>query len=331
MGKIRNTYRAYTASELKSRADIPAQGNISVGSTSIDCIDINITNVKNVLGVSTTKLSELCTSANINQWSGFSPYSRAITGWGTTGYVTNSLPTSDFNLGDFAGYNHDAPEVGWDGDAPEGTIYYDENGQTGFSCGVKIGELNTDDLVEGIISATMVLWQGANIIHSETVQLNTVTDVVGFDAQISINNPTTLIGGIFLTSTEESATFSLSDVFCRFPNTESFSLSVRDNDELNQYVGASVLDMGANSNFELLDGAGLILLTDYRIYMTIFATMAGYSQGQQFTIGYRIIKNGVNVGSGTITLQHNTTVSNIQVDMSNAAYSGDVIDVELNY
>jgi hypothetical protein len=73
--------------------------------------DISISAVKAVLSESTNNLSELCTSANLNQWAKYKP---AKYGIGNDAWSENAVArgaasaTQGYRLGDFRGYNHDA-------------------------------------------------------------------------------------------------------------------------------------------------------------------------------------------------------------------------------
>lgn len=71
MAKRQHTYAGYSATDLKNRASIPASTNITTGSTYIDCSNILLSDVKNVLGESSSSLGYLYSSPNINQYSYF--------------------------------------------------------------------------------------------------------------------------------------------------------------------------------------------------------------------------------------------------------------------
>jgi hypothetical protein len=104
--KSRSTYRGYSASELNTRASNTC--NHSVNGSAIDCVLVDVyARVRNVLGASNGNVSELCKHNNVNKWSAFSPYLRSVTGSGQSGVIVHSKPTL-CNIGDFAGYNHNA-------------------------------------------------------------------------------------------------------------------------------------------------------------------------------------------------------------------------------
>jgi len=70
--------------------------------------EINISQMRVALGVTTNDLGALCTSENINKWAQYKPGA-----WGgMTDYMAALfewvLPVNNFRLGDFIGYNHNA-------------------------------------------------------------------------------------------------------------------------------------------------------------------------------------------------------------------------------
>lgn len=103
MGKILNTYGSFTAAQLKSRSSIPQQSSIVVNAGNIDCSNIIITDVKNVIGHSNANLGSLSESENVNKYSYFGPYSWSI----LSNNFTYNLKYP-YKLGNFAGYNHNA-------------------------------------------------------------------------------------------------------------------------------------------------------------------------------------------------------------------------------
>lgn len=91
MGKIINEYSGLSSYQIKVNADIPDQSDMFINGSTVDCSNITTTKVKNVLGESSTSVGALCQSNKINKGANFRPSG-----------------TAPFNLGDFAGYNHNA-------------------------------------------------------------------------------------------------------------------------------------------------------------------------------------------------------------------------------
>lgn len=103
MGKKRYTYAGLTATQLKTRSSCPLATDIIIEASNIDCSNINITQVKGVLGTTVTSVSGLCSDANVNKWSGFSPREM----YNSSGFVDSRVRTP-YELGIFSGYNHSA-------------------------------------------------------------------------------------------------------------------------------------------------------------------------------------------------------------------------------
>ena len=94
MGKIRTAFRQITAATLKSKASIPAQTDITVVGNTIDCVNISLTQVKNVIGALTFSVYDVCRHDNVNVWSQFGPTIRSYSGVGTwSAALVNSKPT----------------------------------------------------------------------------------------------------------------------------------------------------------------------------------------------------------------------------------------------
>lgn len=106
MGKIRTAYRGYTASEMKTRSDLPAQSDITVSGSEIDCYNISLNAAAALVGDATKSLAATCELAN--KWSAFSPSHKSITDL----EFINELE-APYSLGEFAGYNHDAEAPHW--------------------------------------------------------------------------------------------------------------------------------------------------------------------------------------------------------------------------
>ena len=101
--KVLSAYGGFTSADIKNRADIPLQANMTVSGSNVNCTNINVTQVKNVLGESVTGVGALCQSANVNKWSNYSSREWLIS-WPT---ITNSVKFP-YQLGSFAGYDKEA-------------------------------------------------------------------------------------------------------------------------------------------------------------------------------------------------------------------------------
>lgn len=103
MAKIISSYGGITASAIKAKADIPSQSNMTVSGNDVSCTNIILSEVKTAIGSSNNNLSGLCSSPNVNIWSGFGPVE-----WYNNANVLQSRIKTPYYLGSFAGYNHTA-------------------------------------------------------------------------------------------------------------------------------------------------------------------------------------------------------------------------------
>ena len=113
MGKIINTYRGFTASNIISKASNTC--TLTLAGSTVDCTDITISKIKNVIGSSNTNLSSLCTSSNVNIYSGFSPIYWFVSGANPDTAILTSSVKTPYSMGYFAGYNHNSQATGWNG------------------------------------------------------------------------------------------------------------------------------------------------------------------------------------------------------------------------
>ena len=101
MAKILYPYNGLTASQIAAKASNTC--TLTVNGSQVDCTNITITKIKNVIGASASTVSSLCTSGNVNKWSGFSPREFYI-----SGNVVYDRVKTPYTMGSFAGYNHGA-------------------------------------------------------------------------------------------------------------------------------------------------------------------------------------------------------------------------------
>ena len=175
MGKNINTYRAYTSSEMKSRADIPGASDIVDNSTYITCSNISLAAVKNLLGASTYSLYDICRHANINKWSAFSPKVLTVPSIGMSGEITWNHPTT-YKLGDFAGYNHGAITPSYYSNTHDDDAFT-TNASESVQVEVQfdIGELILTN-VESAMGIALAVFNGSTYITSASRALSTLTD-----------------------------------------------------------------------------------------------------------------------------------------------------------
>lgn len=228
MAKIIPIYRNYTTTEIKERSSVPIQASISISGSNILFSDILISRVASILGIGLYNLASLCTSGNINIWSCFSPYIRSYSAAGTlTSIYVSSLPTSQFKLGDFAGYNHSAEAPGWRGNKAnaELDVYIDSGTAPIFTASFYIGEV----IYPNAQGVALTIWNDQNELNGFTIiNLNTIKDRVDIDCQLS-NNLTqnkTFTGKIFIVDNLSQFLQSGGNVLCRVPNVDDYTVDV---------------------------------------------------------------------------------------------------------
>lgn len=120
--------------------------------------DIKLSEARNVVG-GNYSVGSVCSSLNINYWAAFKPWRRGTTGT-DSGMVKGShdityvkpTDTSGYHLGDFAGYNHQAPVPGII--SGQQTLYYQSLGWQDFTLTVSLPEFDVRDfdfMIQGII------------------------------------------------------------------------------------------------------------------------------------------------------------------------------------
>jgi len=99
------TYGGFTAAELKARASIPSQADITVGADYIDCASVDIpTEIRDVIGEASNDLGTIYCSAKVNKWSHFGVWLHAWLG----DTLVHTLKSNPYDMSNFCGYNHNA-------------------------------------------------------------------------------------------------------------------------------------------------------------------------------------------------------------------------------
>lgn len=168
MGKILNTYNDITAAQIVAKASNTC--TLTVAGSTVDCTDITVTKIKNVIGGTSTSVGSLCTSGNVNIWSGFSPREFI-----PSGNTLVSQPKTPYTMGSFAGYNHFAPVP----TPPAATFTYNKNDGGGsittttvMKC--KVGEYDWSKL--GATHCKVIVYDGATIYAESTLMPLTTTN-----------------------------------------------------------------------------------------------------------------------------------------------------------
>src|SRR5665648_378159 len=105
MGKILYIYGGFSAAQLKSRASIPSQADITVGANYIECSSVDIpSEIRDVIGEGSNDLGTIYLSAKVNKWSGFGPREWYVSG----GLLLNRPKSNPYDMANLCGYNHNA-------------------------------------------------------------------------------------------------------------------------------------------------------------------------------------------------------------------------------
>jgi hypothetical protein len=111
------------AADIKTLADIPAQIHMTTGAGYVDCSNISLSAVKNLLNSPNYSLYDICRTdgtfvaggeaGKINAWARYKPGTVSYNTGQTPANAWDAAPTFTYNkpdtarLGDFAGYRHD--------------------------------------------------------------------------------------------------------------------------------------------------------------------------------------------------------------------------------
>ena len=169
MSKRLYTYAGFTAQDLKNRASIPSQADITVGSNYIDCSSVDIpSEIRDVIGEGSNDLGTIYQSAKVNKWSGFGPREWYVSG----GLLLNRVKALPYDMANLCGYNHNAVTPGWMGGSYITDFKYVQTDNSKvFSGGLQGGEIDFPTMV----GATHVKWvikdPGGNVIGSSLAVL----------------------------------------------------------------------------------------------------------------------------------------------------------------
>jgi len=135
MGKILYIYGGFSAAQLKSRASIPSQADITVGANYIECSSVDIpSEIRDAIGEGSNDLGTIYLSAKVNRWSFFSPREWYLSG----GVLYDRAKSNPYDMANFCGYNHTAV-------APyivSKTDIYHQNVESGIDATVYICEID---------------------------------------------------------------------------------------------------------------------------------------------------------------------------------------------
>jgi len=275
---IISKYRGFTAAAIKSKADIPAQADMTIIVDDVDCRDIPVSDIRRVLKASTSKVRALARNANVNVWSGFGPTVRSV----VAEALVNSLSTEG-GMEDFAGYNHQAVTPGWLNAPTPGDIWIASGGSAVFDASLVIGEVRWNEL--GIIGVVHAIYDGATLVAYVGIDFDDdlVADNI-IDISVTLLNQTitkTYTGKVFLVS--HLVDYTENDNVCRLPNTTNYTRQVRilpaTTVVLDAPVGFTAMVGFTNSpNFGTVWYTNLEALATYD-EVRVYASIWGYREG----------------------------------------------------
>jgi len=235
MGKERNTYRTYTTSMLKTRSSIPSAGDIAEHVGHIDCANISLNAVSDLLDNTTHSLYTLARHANINHWSAFGPTIRSTTGSDYDKVLVNSDPADNCSLGSFAGYNHSAVTPGWQTGgqaAAEADNWVNESSQAVVSADIDIGEIDWENDFAALGVAMLIFDEADQIVGWGYEALS------GIGSNFTLSGDTTIGGGIVEDKSWYAMAFIvdqtitdpedvISAMVCRVPNISTWEVNLK--------------------------------------------------------------------------------------------------------
>ena len=221
MGKIITAYGGFTATDIKNRAEIPAQADMVVTGNNVDCSNISVSLVKNVLGESSTAVGGLCTSPLVNTWSGFAP-----TEWYVSGVSLLNRVKTPYSMGSFAGYNHNAIVPGFMGGSHMTTFKYVAGDSTQYTiaAGLQVGEINFPAMLSSNYVKLVVKENGNSVGTGGLVAIGTT-----YNGTTPINPYCTVNAGSHTGTITYTAYVFLSngngDEICQYPNVAPWTIT----------------------------------------------------------------------------------------------------------
>jgi len=290
MTQLISTYRGFSISDIKTRAEIPDQSRIVTRTTSASCNNINVHKIASVLGVSTsTNLKELCLHANVNKWSAFGPYTRDVSGTpdlrGDGAWLKHVQPTR-YRTGYWAGYNHGALTPSIYNTSYNQTLAIASGGTAIFDCAVILGELKLmsyDIAGESPLGLAFIVWDGATLIGYDVQPLSTFTEnniPSAFQVTKSgVTSTKTYTCQLRLVDSTSIYTYAPTNVVCGIEQLPDYTKIVRV--QAPTYVSVTgpytptFGSSGSTPNFNLTNGAitsnGLVYNHSYSTSLTVRA------------------------------------------------------------
>ena len=259
MSKDILTYGGFTATQIKTRASIPADADMSISGSIISCNNINIGDIKALIGESTADLSVLCQSSLVNKWSGYSPRE-----WYVSGYSYLDRPKTPYMAGYFAGYHHSAPapyitDRTTDFTIAQGTaIAY-------VNASILLGEIDWLLINPFVKSVNMEVSVGGSVVDLQHITLNPSDYLVNtqtFHSTLNTTGWTSLHTVTVRFYFGRDAANSYSEI-CNIPNISSFDVAI----SVQMLAVLGTFNVGSALN-TYLGGSAIIIKTLANCYVT---------------------------------------------------------------
>jgi len=227
MSKVISAYESFTATAIKTKATIPDQSDMTVNGTNVECSNISIAKVHNGIQSSCLHLYGLCTSPRVNKYSGFGPRYWYVSG----GNLVSGIKTP-YQLGDFAGYNHNAPATGWM-NKPATTMWSSPTMDVIFTADINVSEIKYSDITN-CHGVALTIWNAAGTSLLKFQILDVDSGSFGGNCSLectftagTITTETTYTGKIYLTDNTTNFLENLGNALCKIPNIDDFTTTVK--------------------------------------------------------------------------------------------------------
>jgi len=221
MGKVLYTYGGFTAQDLKNRASIPSQADITVGANYIDCSSVDIpSEIRDVIGEGSNDLGTIYCSEKVNKWSGFGPREWYV----SAGSFFNRIKSNPCDMSNFCGYNHNAIIPGFMGGSHITTFKYISNDANPYtiSVGLQVGEINFPSMVAAT-HVKLVVRESGSVVGSGLIAIGTAyngTTPINPYYNLTIGSRTgtrTFATSVYLSN-------AAGDELCLFPNVATWNI-----------------------------------------------------------------------------------------------------------
>lgn len=218
-------YRGYTATDLKNRATIPDQSDMSVSGNDVIYNHITMTKIRDGIGEAVLKQILLSTSESVNPWSGFGPTRRRE----VNGVLVNDV-VEPHGKCEFAGYNHDALTPCFTNTAHMNDILLFGAGNADFIADITIGEAKFigGDIVNhgNCVGIALTVWDGANLMGFGITDLAGLKDYANLEASVYINTSKEYTCKIYLTNSLSAFNQNLDNVVCQLEELANWNTEV---------------------------------------------------------------------------------------------------------